>query len=159
MAKVGPKPKYESWITEDGLTILRGKARDGLTNEEIARSVIGINPATIYEWIKKFPEIGEAIKKGREPIAIKIEDSFYSRCDWVQKEETREELYETEGGKKARKIVRTKRWFPPDTAALIFALKNLRKDKFREKQLDDIEGSATLAEAREILNGVKSVIN
>lgn len=135
MAKTGPKSKYDEWITEDGLTVLRGKARDGLTNEEICRTVIGISPGTLCEWMRRFPQIREALKKGREPVAIQIEESFYSRCHWTQKEEIREEIYQTSDGASSKRIVKTKKWFPPDTTAQIFALKNLKPERFRDKPI------------------------
>ena len=35
----GYRDKYVYWISEDGLTLIRGWARDGYTNEEIARKM------------------------------------------------------------------------------------------------------------------------
>ena len=55
--------KFGYWLTEDGLTLLEGWARDGLTDEQIAEK-IGINRATLYDWKKKYPNISNALKKG-----------------------------------------------------------------------------------------------
>lgn len=57
--------KFEYWLTEDGLTLLEGWARDGLTDEQLAEKV-GINPCTLYDWKKKYPKISEALKKVRK---------------------------------------------------------------------------------------------
>lgn len=43
------KGKYQEWTSQEGLVKLEGWARDGLTDEQIARNA-GINPATLYVW-------------------------------------------------------------------------------------------------------------
>ena len=41
--------KFEYWLTEDGLTLLEGWARDGFTDEQLAEKMsIGIR--TLYDW-------------------------------------------------------------------------------------------------------------
>lgn len=59
------KGKYQRWLEPDGLLLLEGWARDGLTDEQLAEKM-GINPATLYDWKNKHPEISEALKKGKE---------------------------------------------------------------------------------------------
>ena len=54
------KGKYEDWLTGDGLTLLEGWARDGLTDEQIA-SNCGISPSTLYRWKDDHQEIREAL--------------------------------------------------------------------------------------------------
>ena len=39
--------KYEQWLEPEGLTLLEGWARDGLTDEQIANNM-GIVPSTLY---------------------------------------------------------------------------------------------------------------
>ena len=58
------KGKYQRWLEPDGLTLLEGWARDGLTDEQIAKNC-GCNAGTLYEWKKKYPEISEALKGKR----------------------------------------------------------------------------------------------
>ena len=55
--------KFEYWLTEDGLTLLTGWARDGLTDEQIAEKM-GIAVKTLYEWKKRYGKICEALKRG-----------------------------------------------------------------------------------------------
>ena len=42
------KGKYEYWLTNEGLILLEGWARDGLTDEQIAHNM-GITSKTLYE--------------------------------------------------------------------------------------------------------------
>ena len=43
------KGKYQEWLEPDGLLKLEGYARDGLTDEQIAKNM-GINVATLYKY-------------------------------------------------------------------------------------------------------------
>ena len=67
--------KYEYWLTQDGLTLLEGWARDGLTDEQIARNM-GINPATLYRYKQNHSEICNALKKGKEVVDYEVENAL-----------------------------------------------------------------------------------
>ena len=55
------KGKYQEWLESDGLLLLEGWARDGLTDEQIAEK-IGVSTSTLYDWKAKYPEISESLK-------------------------------------------------------------------------------------------------
>lgn len=59
------KGRYEEWLTDDGLLLLEGWARNGLTDEQIAHNV-GITSETLRQWKKRFPLISAALKKVRK---------------------------------------------------------------------------------------------
>jgi transposase len=44
-------PKYDEWLTDEGLLLVEGWARDGLIDEQIAGNM-GISTSTFYEWKK-----------------------------------------------------------------------------------------------------------
>lgn len=71
------RAEYKKWLEPDNLTRLRSWARDGLTNEQIAKK-IGVRRQTISEWSKKYPDIADALKKGKEVVDSEIEDSLIS---------------------------------------------------------------------------------
>lgn len=73
------KAKYKEYRTEEGLLKLEGWARDGLTDEQIADE-IGIKRPTIYEWKKKYPDIADALKVGKEVVDRKVEKSLLKRA-------------------------------------------------------------------------------
>lgn len=73
------KGKYEYWLTPEGLLCLEAWARDGLVDEQIAEN-IGINPATLYDWKKKYPKISESLKKGKEVVDIQVENALLKRA-------------------------------------------------------------------------------
>jgi len=71
--------KFEYWLTDDGLTLLEGWSRDGLTDEQIAGN-IGIVTSTLYEWKNKYSEISEALKKGKEIVDYEVENSLLKKA-------------------------------------------------------------------------------
>lgn len=122
------KGKYESWLLPDALTRLEGWARDGLTDEQLAAKM-GISPSTLYDWKKKFPQLSESLKKGKEVVDIEVENALLKRALGYTYTERRMEESEKEGVK----VIETVKHALPDTTAQIFWLKNRRSDKWRDK--------------------------
>ena len=73
------KGKYEYWLTPEGLLKLEAWARDGLTDEQIAAN-IGITQSTLYEWKKKYSDISESLKRGKEIVDIQVENALLKRA-------------------------------------------------------------------------------
>lgn len=63
------------WLEEDNLMLLECWARDGYTFQDIANR-IGISLSTLRMWRSKYPEIDNALKKGREIIDYKVENAL-----------------------------------------------------------------------------------
>lgn len=159
------KGKYQEWLTEDGLLRLEGWARDGLSDEQISHN-IGINPATLYKWINEYDEIGKAIKKGKAPVDLEVENALMKRAlgyEYTERHVKREIVgYKMEGGKKVPIFGKhtyeevTTKQVPPDTTAQIFWLKNRRPDKWRDKREETIKlgevDPETLREIERIFN-------
>lgn len=122
------KGKYESWLLPDALTRLEGWARDGLIDEQLAAKM-GISPSTLYDWKKKFPQLSESLKKGKEVVDIEVENALLKRALGYTYTERRTEESEKEGVK----VIETVKHALPDTTAQIFWLKNRRPDKWRDK--------------------------
>ena len=69
------KGKYEYWLTEEGLLLLEGWARDGLKDEQVAARC-GISSSTFYEWKQRYSEISESLKKGKEVVDYAVENAL-----------------------------------------------------------------------------------
>lgn len=67
--------KIDEWLEEDKLILLEGWARDGLTEEQIAKNM-GIGRTTLYEWKQKEPNIANTIKKGKEVVDFEVENAL-----------------------------------------------------------------------------------
>ena len=125
------KGKYQRWLEPDGLLLLEGWVRDGLTDEQLAEK-IGISATTLYDWKNKFPEFSEAIKKGKEIVDIQVENALLKRALGYEYMEERVEISEKDG----RKVIQTVKTVIPDTTAQIFWLKNRRPDRWRDKPIE-----------------------
>lgn len=134
------KGKYEKWLTEEGLLLLEGWARDGLTDEQIAHNM-GIRTSTLYEWKKKYSEISESLKKGKEVVDIQVENALLKKALGIKKTIKKaikvKEVKYNEGKRVSEKehieFVDEEVFIPPDTTAQIFWLKNRKPDKWRDK--------------------------
>ena len=119
---------------------IEGWAREGLSDEQIAGNM-GINPATFYRWKDKFSEFCEAIKKGKAPVDIQVENALLKSAlghkvtvkKPIKVKEVKmkvgEGRIETERIEYADEEV----YIPPNSVAQIFWLKNRRPDKWRDK--------------------------
>ena len=155
--RVIAKGKYHEWLEPDGLLIIKGWARDGLTNLEIAKNM-GISDSTFNEWQRKFPQIPETIKEGRKPVIIDVEDTFYERkLKGYFIEEEIVEVTKHPDGKKTEHRKKMKRWIPPDTTALIFYLKCRKPQQYNDKQAISADTEAANGKLDELIEAVKQV--
>ena len=88
-----PKGKYQEWLAEDSLLKLTGWAREGLTNEQIAKN-IGITKDTLYKWMRAYPKISEALSEGRRPLDVEIENALVKKAKGFIEDEIVEEITE-----------------------------------------------------------------
>lgn len=123
------KGKYQEWLTPEGLLKIEGWARDGLTDEQIAQN-IGINPATLYDWKKKYDEISEALKRGKEVVDRQVENALLKRALGYEYDEIKEKY---ESGELTERTV-TKKEVSPDVTAQIFWLKNRKRNTWSDRQ-------------------------
>lgn len=123
------KGKYEYWLTPEGLLKIEGWARDGLIDEQIAQN-IGIRAATLYEWKKRFPEISETLKRGKEVVDRQVENSLLKRALGYEYDEVKEKF---EGNVMTERTV-TRKEVVPDVTVQIFWLKNRKREAWADRQ-------------------------
>lgn len=119
------KGKYQEWLTEEKLILLQGWARDGLTDEQIARNM-GISVRTLYKWKKKYGQIGQALKKGKEVVDREVENALLRSALGYE--------YEEQALTNKGEVVTLRKYQPPNTTAAIFWLKNRKPQEWRDKQ-------------------------
>lgn len=134
------KGKVEYWLTSEGLTLLNGWAREGLTDEQIAHNC-GIKRQTIYDWKKKYPDISDALKKGKEIVDYEVENALLKRAKGYRyKEITKEQVLNPITNQYELKITKeVEKEVVPDTGAAMAWLKNRKPDKWKDKQKENIE--------------------
>lgn len=70
---------FEYWTSKDGLILLEGWARDGLTNEQIAHNM-GVHVATLYKWKNRSDKMDEALKRSKEIVDREVENALYKKA-------------------------------------------------------------------------------
>ena len=122
------RTSYKEWLSDDKLILLTGWSREGLSNEQIAKN-IGIASSTFYEWVNRFPEIRESIKKGKEVVDYEVENALFKNATGFH---YTEEMVTNQG-----EVVEVTKYSTPQTAAQIFWLKNRKNLLWSNK--DEVE--------------------
>jgi len=143
------KGKYHDWLTPEGLLKIEGWARDGLTDEQIAKN-IGIRAGTLYEWQNRFPEFSEALKKGKEVVDREVENALLKKALGytveVQKAlKIKRVEYDPRTGRKVAEYEEIvpgveEVHVPADTTAQIFWLKNRKPHEWRDRRNLEVTG-------------------
>lgn len=69
------KGKYEEWLTAEGLILLEGWSRDGLTEKQIAKNM-GVSLTSLKKYKNDYPTIMTALKKGKAVIDYEVENAL-----------------------------------------------------------------------------------
>lgn len=143
------KGREKYWLTNEGLFKLEIWAKNGLIDKQIAKNM-GIGFRTLYEWKKKYPQISQSLKRGKEVVDILVENALLKRAlGYTFTEVIRERVIDydpksgTPIGSHLEVIKEVVKEVQPDTTALIFWLKNRKPDVWRDKQKVIAEASMT----------------
>ena len=153
------KSKVGEWLEKDGLIRIEGWARDGLIDKQIAHNM-GIAHRTFIVWKEKYPSINAALKKGKAPVDIAVENAMYKsaigykvtvkepmklkRIRYEEKRRIEEEYIEQ---------VEKEIYITPNVTAQIYWLKNRRPDKWRDRrEVDVTNNDGVLAQ---LIDGLK----
>lgn len=123
------KSKVERWLTKEGLTLLEGWARDGLTDEQIAKNC-SVARSTLNEWKKKYPAISDTLKKNKEIADFEVENALFKRAKGYTITLIEQKLDKYGDVHSLKKDVHV----PGDVGAMIYWLKNRQPNKWRDKQ-------------------------
>lgn len=132
------KPKYEEWLTDDGLLRISGWARDGLTYQQIADNM-RINVTTLRDWRKAYPVIDSALKESADIADRHVENALYKRALGYTYDEVTQELHlnKDTGEERFVETRRVTKHVLPDVTAQIYWLKNRKPKNWRDKREDD----------------------
>ena len=110
--------------------------RLGATDDELA-DFFGVSVRTLHRWKSENDEFCHSIKSGKEVADERVERSLYARALGYEHPEVDIRVID-------HAIVQTpiRKYYPPDTTAAIFWLKNRRPAQWRDKQ--DIEHSGSV---------------
>lgn len=128
--KSGAKPKHDY---DDPMFYLQieGWARDGYDDYQIA-DLLTLTATYFCDLKKKYPELSEALKKGRRPLEVLVENSLFRRATGLKVKTTvrKWEIWPNEDGEPQRVEVvqETETELPPDTGAAMAWLKHKKPE-------------------------------
>ena len=138
------RAKYAEWLTEQGLERLREMA-PRLTDAEMAKEM-HISPSTYYEWLKKYPEMSEAVTRARTGADARANNESVERSlletalGGVRVLKKPMKLKTTSFDSRGRRVESEKLvyadeeiYVPPNVKAQIFWLTNREPERWRNK--------------------------
>lgn len=136
------KSKWETHV-KDKLILVEAWARNGLTDEQIAKN-LGIAYSTFREYKNKHSALSAALKRGKEVVDIEVENALLKRAlGYKYNEVTKELIVDKETEEEELKVTKViTKEVVPDTTAQIFWLKNRKPEDWRDKK--DIEHSGDI---------------
>ena len=134
---------------------IEGWARDGLTDIQIAKNM-GISEYTFYSWKSRFDAISKALKKGKAPVDLEVENALLKTAlgyTMIVKEPVKIKVEKMKPGvgrvvEEHVEMIEREVNVPGNVTAQIFWLKNRRPDRWREKQ----DVAATLEPVKVIID-------
>ena len=123
----GRKSKYDEVVKPHLDKIKSWCADSGATEKDIC-DTLGIAVSTFNEYKHKYPELMEALKKGRKELVLEIKSSLAKKARGYDYEEKKTYIKKDDMGKDVKYTEITTKHQPPSEAAANMLLKNYDKD-------------------------------
>lgn len=117
-------------------SIAAAMCRLGATDAQLA-DAFGVSVSTVNLWKVQHAEFSESIKVPKAEADERVEQSLYRRALGYEHDEVDIKVV---GGEIVQTDIR--KYYPPDSTAMIFWLKNRKPSEWRDKQ--DVEHSGDL---------------
>lgn len=131
---MGRKSKYETFVQPYLKEISEWYTE--LDERQIATEKLGIAVSTFENYKKKYPELKEALKRGKSELVSELKSSLKKKARGFYYEETKTCIRE-ENGKQLKVIEKYKKYAQPDTGAIHLLLKNI-DDSWHNDDLETI---------------------
>jgi hypothetical protein len=108
---------------------------EGATDQELA-DYFGVDIRTLYRWKNVETEFRHALKSSKDAADDRVERSLFERALGYERDEVDIRVINNE-------VVQTtvRKFYPPDTTAAIFWLKNRRAEQWRETKAVELTGA------------------
>ena len=126
--------EVDKWLSDDNLLLLTAWARDGFTMEEIADK-IGIARSSLSRWRKQYPQIENALSRGKEVVDYMVENALLKSALGFSYVETKTYIGypDKSGNRKTRKEV-TETYVAPNVTACMAWLNNRKPDQWKRNR-------------------------
>jgi hypothetical protein len=129
--KVGRPTKYRTEYVKQASKL----CKLGATHAQLA-DFFGVSISTVALWMVEHPEFSDAVKIPKAEADERVEQSLYRRAMGYEHDEVDIRVVNGE-------IVATpiRKYYPPDSTAAIFWLKNRSPDKWRDIKAVELTGA------------------
>ncbi len=123
------------WRSEEGLILIEGWSRNGLIIEDICHN-IGISHVTLFNWRNKYPEINDALKKGKEVADILVENALFKKAIGYKTTETKTIIdgYPDANGNRKIRTEKIEKEIAPDSTACMAWLNNRKPEDWKRNR-------------------------
>lgn len=112
-------------------------ARQGLNDEQIAAK-LGVSGATYYDYQKKYPEFLKAIRAGKKPVDVKVENALLKIALGYEYEETTKVTTTKKGITIVKEVRKVTKQVAPNERAAEFWLTNRKKKEWKHSHHVDL---------------------
>lgn len=131
------RPGRKSPFSPEMIHQVEQLGRLGAEAEEIAR-FFQVCTATVWNWRQKHPEFDDALQRGKEEADRAVEESLFRRAMGYTVKETQVTKRILDDGELITEQKETTKHIQPSDTAIIFWLKNRRKDRWADVQKLDL---------------------
>lgn len=139
---------FEKWekqgLLKEKLDLIEKLASKNINQVKIAKA-LGISEKTLQKLKNRHVDFARAFSKGESDMKDNLISAIYNKAIGFQKEET-QTLIETYNGRSKKKVVKNKKYYPPDLSSAKYLLitkfgrnYNDKKDELdiMEKRIDE----------------------
>ena len=130
MAKQGRPTDYKPEFDAEAQQM----ALEGATDQEMA-DYFGVDVRSLNRWKTTQPSVRQSIKDGKHVTDDRVERSLYERALGYERDEVDIKVI---GGEIVKTPIR--KFYPPDTTAAIFWLKNRKSQEWRDIKAVELSG-------------------
>lgn len=122
----------------------------GATDIELA-DFFDVEVRTLYRWKGENEEFCQALKTGKQVADERVERSLFARANGYEHDEVDIRVVD-------HAIVQTpiRKYYPPDTTACIFWLKNRKPAEWRDKVEQELSGAVQIQQVKRMIVDPKS---
>lgn len=148
----GQKKRKAFFLSDEGITLIRGWRRQGVPLTKIATDYIGVSKTGFFGWYKENEELRNACATALESTNMSVEESLLKRALGYDYQEETWELIE--GELRLSKVA--KKHVPPDVKAILSWLYNRMPNRWRAVQ-EPLEATQYTETIKSILVAMKEV--
>lgn len=149
----GQKERKAFWLSENGLKLIAGWRRNGMSVTRIVDEYIGVGRTAFFNhWLKESDDLKKALETAKEVADLSVEEALYRRAIGYYYWEEVWELVEGE-------VILTKKYkkhLPPDVKAILHWLWSRMPNQWRAVQ-EPLEKTQYVETIQNILVAMKEV--